>query len=164
MKGVIVMAIIIASILSTCIILPILIAACVIIFSYGIIAYITFCIGLKRFLIKNGLKTNLYWLPFYNLYLMGLVIDHEVGYKNKLLEYAKYIMPIGCIITYFITGNLSTVVCPIYFIYTLYVYYIFGKKYEYGLSTAILSIFKLQGINLLTITKKHLNKKDNYDY
>ena len=96
------MAIIIASILSTCIILPILIAACVIIFSYGIIAYITFCIGLKRFLIKNGLKTNLYWLPFYNLYLMGLVIDHEVGYKNKLLEYAKYIMPIGCIITYFI--------------------------------------------------------------
>ena len=153
------MSFILTSILSTCIVLPFLIAIFVIIFGCIIGAYVTFCIGLKQFLIKDGFKTKWYWIPIYNLYLMGLVINYEVGYKNQLLEYAKYILPIGGTITYFITGNLSTLICPAYFIYTLYVYYTLGKKYEHGISTAILSIFRLQGINLIRIAKTDFNEK-----
>lgn len=147
------MAIILVSILTTFVIIPVLLIVGIIFFCYTIFAYVMFCKGLKRFLLRDNIPSRWYWFPLYNLYLMGKVVQYEVGYQSWLLENAKYILPVGWTILQFINGKWIIFFSVAYLFYKVYCYYQFGKRYKYGGIMAILSVFNLQGIGLLWISK-----------
>lgn len=147
------MAIILVSILTTFVVIPVLLFVGIIFFCYAIFAYVMFCKGLKRFLLRDNIPSRWYWFPLYNLYLMGRVVQYEVGYQSWLLENAKYILPVGWTILQFINGKWIIFFSAAYLFYKVYCYYQFGKRYKYGGIMAILSVFNLQGIGLLWISK-----------
>lgn len=122
---------------------------------YMILTYILFCIGIKRLCQKNLISEKFYWLPIYNLYLFGKNIDIEIGYKNKTLEYSKYMIPIGFLLLQFLIGKWFVIGSCIYFIYIIYCNYHLGKKYQIEILITILSVFNLQGLCYLWISKKH---------
>ena len=148
------MSIILASILSSVIILPILILVLIVFFTIFLILYLTFCIGVRNFLIKNGLSTTGFWIPIYNLYLMGNILEFELNCENPLFHYAKYLFPIITIALCFVSDTLGTIITIVYTIYRIYCFYKLGEKYNNGLLLSILSIFHLQGIGLIICTKK----------
>lgn len=143
-----------SSILST-VLISVLIIFAIGFLIYSIAAYILFCMGLKRFLIKNQLSATWYWLPIYNLYLMGKVIEKEIGEQNLGLKYAKYILPIGFVVTYFLHGKIQFLVLVLYTLYGIFCYYRLGKKYHCGVFNAVLSFFMLQGVGMLIIRKRN---------
>lgn len=122
---------------------------------YSIVAYILFCIGLRQFLIRNQMSATLCWLPIYNLYLMGKVIEKEIGEQDLGLRYAKYILPIGFVVTYLLHGKIQFLVLLLYTLYSIFCYYRLGKKYRCGVFNAILSFFMLQGAGMLIIKKRN---------
>lgn len=147
------MAIILVSILTTFVIIPVLLIVGIIFFCYTIFAYVMFCKGLKRFLLRDNIPSRWYWFPLYNLYLMGKVVQYEVGYQSWLLENAKYILPVGWTILQFINGKWIIFFSAAYLFYKVYCYYHLGKKYKCGGIMTILSVFNLQGIGLLWSSK-----------
>ena len=104
------MSIILASILSSVIIFPILILILIVFFTILLILYLTFCIGVRNFLIKNGLSTTGFWIPIYNLYLMGHILEFELNCENPLFHYAKYLFPIITIALCFVSDTLGTII------------------------------------------------------
>ena len=68
------MAVILVSILTTFVVIPVLLFVGIIFFCYAIFAYVMFCKGLKRFLLRDNIPSRWYWFPLYNLYLMGNAI------------------------------------------------------------------------------------------
>ena len=149
------MAIILVSILTTFVIIPVLLFAGVIFLCYATFSYVMFCKGLKRFLLRDNIQVRWYWFPLYNLYLMGKVVQYEAGYQSWLLENAKYILPIGWTILWFVNGKWIIFFSAAYLFYKVYCYYQLGRGYKCGGIMAVLSVFNLQGIGLLWISKKY---------
>ena len=126
------MAIILVSILTTFVVIPVLLFVGIIFFCYAIFAYVMFCKGLKRFLLRDNIPSRWYWFPLYNLYLMGRVVQYEVGYQSWLLENAKYILPVGWTILQFINGKWIIFFSAAYLFYKVYCYYQFGNYTMYA--------------------------------
>lgn len=127
----------------------------VVLLIYELIAYIIFCKGLKQFLIKNQISTKWYWVPYYSTYLMGKIIEKEVGTTEYYIKNAGNIFLIGSIIPSILPGKIGSVVFIVYLLYTLYCYYQMGKRYQYGIQMVIWAIFGLEGVALLHIQKKY---------
>lgn len=145
---------ILASILSSLIVLPIMLAICCIVFLFMLALYASYCIGLRKFLIKNEEKTSGFWIPIYNLYLMGIVLEDELLYKNKYFHYAKYIMPILCVLTFVSSGILCKIVSILYICYKIFCYHYLGQEYQDGILLPLFSIFNFTGIGLLICARK----------
>ncbi|NLY81161.1 MAG: hypothetical protein GX078_00080 [Clostridiales bacterium] len=123
-----------------------------------LLTYVLFAIGLAKIMKAKGMDDRYRaWIPFWNSYVLGSIIEEEIGNEPYVFEGTKWIFAFGGLAAGVIANMIPFVgaLVPL----ALYVYIIvccavMAKKYGTMVSVIITSIIGLPGIGFIITAGK----------
>lgn len=122
---------------------------------FVILLYVIYSVGIMKLIqAEGGYDTYKAWIPVYNNYVLGEIIEKEIPDSDMVkADLTKYIFTFSFMLSVIPTkvGDVLVIICAIY---QLIVLAIFANKYGTAMSMIITNVFLVPGIGLMILAKK----------
>ena len=128
------------------------------IFVLAVATYVIFAIGLSKIMAAKGMGDRYRaWIPFWNVYVIGSIIEEEAGDEAFIFDGTKWILTLGGIAGGIISGMIPVIggIIPLaYYVYLIMCNAVLAKKYGTMTSMIITSIVGLPGIGYIILSNQ----------
>ncbi|HKK94708.1 MAG TPA: hypothetical protein VJ916_00080 [Anaerovoracaceae bacterium] len=124
----------------------------------AVASYVIYAIGLSKVMAAKGMDDRYRaWIPFWNAYVGGSIIEEEAGYEAFVIDGTKWILTLGGVAGGILSGVIPIIggVIPLaYYVYTIMCNAVLAKKYGTMTSMIITSIIGLPGIGYIILSNQ----------
>lgn len=124
----------------------------------AVASYVIFAIGLSKIMAAKGMGDRYRaWIPFWNAYVIGSIIEEEAGDEAFVFDGTKWIIALGGIAAGVVSGIIPVIggIIPLaYYVYLIMCNAVLAKKYGTMTSMIVTSIVGLPGIGYMILAGK----------